>query len=151
MTGQNICIAASAGGHLTEALQLKEAWTGKRHFFISDERVNAKSLAKAEKVYFIMPARRNPLRLAWGFIQTIGIFIKENPSTIVSTGAESAFPAIILGALLRKRVIYIESFARISSPSLCGKLVYPFVKDFYVQWPQGKKWFPKAKYIGSVF
>ncbi|MEK6958754.1 MAG: PssD/Cps14F family polysaccharide biosynthesis glycosyltransferase [archaeon] len=151
MVKENICIAASAGGHLNEALQLKESWAGKKHFFISDERVNAKALARTEKMYYIMPARRNPLRLAYGFLQTSGIFLRENPSTIISTGAESAFPAIILGVILGKRVVYIESFARISSPSLCGKLVYPYVKDFYVQWPQGKKWFPKAKYIGSVF
>jgi UDP-N-acetylglucosamine:LPS N-acetylglucosamine transferase len=146
----NICIAASAGGHLTEALQLKEAWKNKKHFFISDNRVNATHLAKKEKVYFITPARRNFFNFTKGLIETTKIFVKENPSTIISTGAEIGFPAMLLGFLLGKKVIYIESIARINSPSLTGKLVYPLVKDFYVQWPEGKKFFPKAKYVGAV-
>ncbi|KAJ7497356.1 glycosyltransferase family 1 protein [Mycena latifolia] len=34
------------------------------------------------------------------------------------------------------RIIYIESFARVESLSLSGKLLYPFVDRFVVQWPQ---------------
>lgn len=146
-----ICIAASAGGHLTEALQLQNAWTNKEHFFISDNRVNAVSLSKKEKMYFVTPARRSYLKFGISFIQTLSIIIKENPSVILSTGAEIGYPALLAGHLLGKKTIYIETLARVNSPSLCGKLVHGFVDDFYVQWPEGKKWFPKAKYIGSVF
>ncbi len=151
MKNHKICIAASAGGHLTEVLQLKNAWKGKEHFFISDNRVNAISLAKKEKVYFILPTRRNYFKFGVSLFQTLAIFIKENPDVIISTGAEIGYPALYLGHLFGKKTIYIETLARINSPSLCGKLVYPFVNHFYVQWPEGKKWFPKAKYIGSVF
>ena len=145
-----ICIATSAGGHLTEALQLKEVWRGKKHFFISDKRINAIDLSKKEKVYFITPARRNFSKLLTSINETRKIFMKENPNIIISTGAEIGFPAMILGVILRKKVIYIESIARINSPSLTGQLIYPFIKDFYVQWPEGKKFFPKAKYVGAV-
>lgn len=34
------------------------------------------------------------------------------------------------------RIIYIESFARVSRLSLSGKLLRPFVHRFLVQWPQ---------------
>lgn len=146
-----ICIAASAGGHLTEALQLSPVWKGKPHFFITDKRINAIDLAKKENVYFVKPARRNPISLVGGFIQTAKIFAKENPTIVISTGADTAYPAVMLGILYGKKVIYIESFARINSPSLFGKLIYPFVKDFYIQWPSCRKFFPKAKYVGSVF
>jgi UDP-N-acetylglucosamine:LPS N-acetylglucosamine transferase len=145
-----ICIAASAGGHLAEALELKEAWKNKPHFYISDNRVNAIDLKKKENVHFITPPRRNPIKLLIAFFQTIKIFMKENPSIIISTGAEIGFPAMLLGAISGKKVIYIETIARINSPSLTGKLAYLFVKDFYVQWPESKKFFPKAKYIGAV-
>ncbi len=146
-----ICIAASAGGHIIEAMQLKEAWAGKEYFFISDKRINAKSIARKEKMYFIIQPKRNYFRTLVAFIQTIVIFIKENPNVIISTGAEIGYPALILGWILGKKTIYIESLARVNSPSLCGKLVYGKVDHFYVQWPEGKKWFPKAKYVGSVF
>jgi beta-1,4-N-acetylglucosaminyltransferase len=145
-----ICIAASAGGHLTEALQLKEVWKKKKHFFISDKRINAIDLSKKEKVYFITPSRRNLLNFINSFNQTREIFLSEKPDIVISTGAEIGFPAMILGVLFGKKVIYIESIARINSPSLTGKLIYPFIKDFYVQWPESKKFFPKAKYAGAV-
>ena len=145
-----ICIAASAGGHLTEALQLKEIWKDKDHFFVSDKRINAITLSKKEKVYFIMPARRNLFKFTVSFFQSLYIILKENPKVIISTGAEIGFPPLLIGFILRKKLIYIETVSRIQ-PSLTGKLAHYFVKNFYVQWPQSKKFFPKAKYIGSVF
>ena len=148
---EKICIAVSAGGHLVEALQLKDAWKSKSNFYISDRRVNAISLAKKEKIYFILPPRRSYLRTAIAFLQTFFIFLKERPDIIISTGAEIGYPALILGRIFRKKTIYIESLARVNSPSLCGRMVYGKVDHFYVQWKNGKKWFPKAKYVGSVF
>jgi len=146
-----ICIAASGGGHIIEAMQLKEVWKGKDYFFISDKRINAKSIAKKEKMYFIIQPKRSYIRTLIAFIQTLLIFIRENPSVIISTGAEIGYPALILGWIFRKETIYIESLARVSSPSLCGKMVYGKVNHFFVQWPEGKKWFPNAEYAGSVF
>jgi UDP-N-acetylglucosamine:LPS N-acetylglucosamine transferase len=148
---KKICIAASAGGHLTEVMQLEVAWKNKPHFFISENKINACDLAKKEKVYFVKSANRNPFWAIVSFFQTAKIMLKENPQVVLSTGADTAFPALILGTILGKKVIYIESFCRIDSPSLTGKLIYPFVKDFYVQWEEGKKFFPKAKYVGAVF
>lgn len=148
---KKICIAASAGGHLTEILQLKEVWKGKEHFFISDKRINALSLSKKEKTYFILPPRRSYIRTGIAFIQTFFILLKENPDIIISTGAEIGYPALLLGHYLGKKTIYIETLARINSPSLCGELVYGKVDHFYVQWKESLKFFPKAKYVGSVF
>ncbi len=163
-----ICIAASAGGHLTEALQLSEVWKGKDHFFISDRRINAISLAmqeksnnfsapanskvclEKEKVYFILPSRRNYFKFGISFLQSLYIILKERPSVIISTGAEIGYPALLIGHYLGIKTIYIETLARINSPSLCGKLIYGKCDHFYVQWEESKKFFPKAKYIGSV-
>jgi beta-1,4-N-acetylglucosaminyltransferase len=151
MKNKKICIAASAGGHIVEALQLKDVWKNKEHFYISDKRINAISLAKKEKTYFILPPRRSYMRTGIAFLQTLIIFLKERPDVVISTGAEIGYPALILGWLFRKKTIYIESLARVNSPSLCGKMVYGKVDYFYVQWKSGKRWFPKSKYVGSVF
>ncbi|KAF8210339.1 glycosyltransferase family 1 protein [Mycena galopus ATCC 62051] len=48
--------------------------------------------------------------------------------------------------LAAPRVIYTESFARVESLSLSGKLLYPFVDRFIVQWPQ-----LQAKVKGAEF
>ena len=151
MKKKKICIAASAGGHIIEILQLKDAWKGKDHFFISDKRINSVNLLKHEKKYFIVPARRNYIKFAISFIQSLYIILKERPTVVISTGAEIGYPALIIGKFFGAKTIYIESLARVNSPSLCGKLVYGKVDHFYVQWKAAQKWFPNAKYLGSVF
>nr|WP_225349401.1 hypothetical protein [Limosilactobacillus reuteri] len=53
--------------------------------------------------------------------------------------------------LMKKKVIYIESFARITTPSLTGKILYHFADLFIVQWKELLKVYPKAKYFGGIF
>jgi UDP-N-acetylglucosamine:LPS N-acetylglucosamine transferase len=151
LKGEKVCLACSAGGHLTELLQLEEAWKGKPHFFVSDKRLNAIDLAKHEKVYFLACPRRNPLKLVLNFGQSLGVFLKERPKVVVSTGADTAIPFCVIARLLGKKVLFIESFCRIKEASLSGKIMYRLANLFLVQWKQNKKFFPRAEFAGSVF
>lgn len=47
-------------------------------------------------------------------------------------------------------VVYVESFARVRSLSLTGKLLYPFVDRFIVQWPYLEAKYPKAEFKGRL-
>ncbi|MCX8190177.1 MAG: UDP-N-acetylglucosamine transferase subunit ALG14 [Candidatus Diapherotrites archaeon] len=146
-----VCLAASGGGHLTELLQLKEAWRKYPHFYVSDVRTNSVALNKKQKVYFVVCPRRNPIKLIVNTIQALYILAKEKPDIVISTGADTAVPLCILAKLFLKKVIFIESFCRISDASLSAKIMYKFADLFFVQWPENKGAFPKAEYAGSVF
>jgi beta-1,4-N-acetylglucosaminyltransferase len=151
-----LCLAASAGGHLTELLQLKKAWNGQTHFFVSDKRPNAQALAEKEHVYFVTVPRRNPLKLGWNFLQSFHIFLKEKPDIVISTGADVAVPICAIAKLFGRKVVFIESFCRIKEPSKSAKVMYKKADLFLVQWKSNLKHFPKkmatkAKYAGSVF
>ena len=50
-----------------------------------------------------------------------------------------------------KRLIYIESFAKVTSATLTGKLLYKFADQFYVQWKSMLKVYPKAIYLGGIY
>ena len=52
--------------------------------------------------------------------------------------------------LLGKKVIYIESLAKVNTLSTTGKMVYPFANKFYVQWENLSKKYKKAEYIGRL-
>lgn len=145
------CITASSGGHLKQALRLEDVWKGQDYFFITERKCNGLDLAKKERTYFITPAKRKIHRATISFLQTIRIFLIENPDAVISTGAEIGFPPIVVGFLLGKKTIYIETFARTDELSLTGKLLYPFIKNFYVQWEPLKKKYPQAKYIGPLY
>jgi UDP-N-acetylglucosamine:LPS N-acetylglucosamine transferase len=146
-----VCLACSAGGHLTELLQLRDAWHGHEHFYVSDRRTNAIELSKKEKVYFVICPRRNPIKLLINFIQSFLVFMKEKPNVVISTGADTAIPICLIAKLFRKKVVFIESFCRIKEPSLSARIMYRFADLFLVQWPENKKFFPKAEFVGSVF
>ena len=43
-----------------------------------------------KKVYFVTCPRRNPAKLLINLFQSLRIFLKEKPSYVVSTGADTA-------------------------------------------------------------
>ena len=146
-----ICLACSGGGHLSELMQLRDFYRKREHFFLTFRRPNSDELAKNEKTYFVTDPKRNPFALVLNFFQSIGIFMKEKPDVVLTTGAGVAFPIALISKLAGKKVIYIESFCRITEPSLSGKVFYHISDLFLVQWPEMKKFFPKARYYGGVF
>ena len=149
--GKKVCLACSAGGHLTELLQLAGAWSGMQHFFVSDKRLNAIDLSKREKTYFVMCPRRNPAKFLVNFAQSLLIFLKERPAVVASTGADTAIAICLIAKLFGAKVVFIESFCRVNSASLSGRIMYPIADLFLVQWKQNLRFFPKAKFCGSVF
>ncbi len=146
-----VCLACSAGGHLTELLQLERAWQGFYHYFVSDKRLNAIELSKRERVYFVKCPRRNPLLLAINFFQSLQIFLREKPDVVLSIGADTAVATCLVAKLFGKRVVFIESFCRVKTPSLSGRIMYRVADLFLVQWKQNLGFFPKAEFSGGVF
>jgi len=146
-----VCLAASAGGHLTELLQLEKSWQDLEHYFVSDKRSNAIALAEKEKVHFVKCPRRNPFSLIVNVFQSLGVLLREKPDVVISTGADTAIPTCVIAKLLGKKVVFIESFCRIRGASLSGKIMYRIADLFLVQWKENLKFFPKAEYAGSVF
>ena len=55
-----------------------------------------------------------------------------------------------IGKLFGKKIIYIESLAKIDSLSVTGRNVYKFADKFYVQWETLANKYEKAEYIGRL-
>jgi len=146
-----VCLTCSAGGHLTELLQLENSWKNSDHFWVSDYRTNAIDLGKRVKMYYVMVPRRNPFKLLVNVFQALWIFLKERPNVVISTGADVSIPLLLISKLFFRRVVFIESFCRINSPSLSGKIMYHLADLFLVQWEENLEFFPKAEFSGSVF
>lgn len=146
-----ICLACSAGGHLSELKQLMPAFSGKEYFFLTDKRIDSIELAKKEKIFFVECPRRSPVRLLKSFFQSLKIFFREKPDIVVSTGADTAFSVCLLAKLFGKKLVFIESFCMVKEPSLSGKIFYHLSDLFLVQWEENLVFFPKAVYWGGVF
>jgi beta-1,4-N-acetylglucosaminyltransferase len=78
------------------------------------------------------------------------------PDVVLCNGPGSAVLMVLvtLGCrflgLARTRTVYVESFARTRTLSLSGKILYPLVDRFMVQWPKLKQRYPRADYRGVL-
>lgn len=124
-------------------------------FFVTEEGGQIHDAGLNAQFYCVPQINRREKDFKKKFIRLFktarAILKKEKPDVIITTGALAAFPFCLIGKLMRKKIIYIETFARVNGKSLTGKLVYPFADLFLVQWEELLKLYPKAKYVGGIF
>ena len=70
---------------------------------------------------------------------------------MVSTGVLAMIPMCLLIKAFGGKLIYIESFAKVTSPTQTGKFLYKFADKFYVQWEPMKQFYPKAECLGGIY
>jgi beta-1,4-N-acetylglucosaminyltransferase len=143
-----ICLVCSHGGHMTQILEMMDAFSGHETFFITY--VNPRKIEN-QKMYYLKCLGKNP----WRFLASVPVIfyllLKERPDIILSTGSEIAIPVLYAGWLLRIRTIFIESLSRVKKPSTTGKIVYPVASIFLVQWePLLESYGRKAMYWGNI-
>jgi UDP-N-acetylglucosamine:LPS N-acetylglucosamine transferase len=95
------------------------------------------------------PTNRSLKNLLWNLPVAWRTIRRQDPDVILSTGAALAVPFFLLGRLLGRRLVYVESLTRVERLSLSGRLVYPLADAFFVQWPQAARR-ARLRYEGSV-
>ena len=149
-----ICFIASSGGHLEQIMMLKPLMK-KYESFVVTERTNYSVSDKDIPFYYLNQVNRKELACAFfmliNFFKSMNIFLREKPDMVISTGALATIPICLISKLFRKKVIFIESFAKINSPTMTGKLMYKIADQFYVQWESMKDVYPNAIYKGGIY
>lgn len=151
---KKICFAASSGGHL-EQLMMLEPLMEKYDSFIVTERTEYRSSTGSHRVYYVDQVNRKerafPLKMLRLSIHSLGILIKERPDVVITTGVLAMIPISLQAKLFGMKLIYIESFAKITTPNQSGRLLYRFADQFYVQWESMLKVYPDAIYKGGIY
>ena len=151
---KKVCFIASSGGHFEQIMMLKPLMQ-KHDSFVVTEKTNYSVSNEDIPFYYLKQVNRHEIKFIYymiiNSIKTLKIFLKEKPDVVISTGALSTIPMCLLAKIFRKKLIFIESFAKIKSPTLTGKLIYKFADQFYVQWEEMKKVYPEAIYKGGIY
>jgi len=155
-TRVRLCFMASGGGHFRELCDLTSLAKTYDHMLISTE-VN-KALAEAcpfQRVYQINEVgqglwRRSPVKVLGTFWRVFRILRRERPDLVISTGAGIAVPGFVAAKLLGIRTVYIETYARIESLSLAGKICYHLADRFLVQHTRLARRLRRAVYAGTL-
>lgn len=145
-----ICLVASRGGHLEE-LQFVKYMDIECEYCLITENSPEVLRQRLGNVYYVDQISRKDsyvlLKIMKLIFTGIQILNKEKPDCFISTGALITIPILVLAKLYRKKVIFIETFARVNSGSLSGRIAYLFADVFIVYWKSLLKIYPKAKYI----
>ncbi len=143
-----LCLVCSHGGHLSEMLALNDAFKDCDSFYFCYDAETTRGLPRA---YRVANKPLSPIAFLANLGRLVRIFRRERPDAIVSTGAEIAITAVLVGKAFRVPLIYIECGAQVSTPSTTGRLLYYVADRFYVQWPELLAAYgPGAKFVGSL-
>ena len=146
-----ICLAASAGGHISQLLKLAACWDGYKTFCVTTTEVVRDNLGKLGEVYVVGECnRQHPIRVLAVFLRCVRIIYKERPDVVISTGAAAGCILCFLGKLLGAKVVWIDSITNVERISLSGRMVRYIADLFLVQWPELAGRYEKVEYVGAV-
>jgi len=146
-----IALACSPGGHMLQTRRLEAVYEKHDAFFYTFRRGMSEELAKTRRVVFVEDTKRNPFFIIVGFLQSLFQALKERPNVVIANGGGFVVPFCWWCKLFGSKIAFIESFSRVESPSISGKLVHPIADLFIVQWEGMRKFYSKAIYGGAVF
>jgi UDP-N-acetylglucosamine:LPS N-acetylglucosamine transferase len=138
------------GGHLDEVMQLAPVLADHDVALVVNDECRLPSFP-FRAVYRICHAERD-WRVLVNLAEAARILHVEDPDVIVSTGAGPFVPfALLARALTHSRIVYVESAAAVTAPTLTGRLVYGLVDDFFYQWPELARHFDRGRLASIVF
>lgn len=155
---KNVMFISSTGGHLNEMMQLKSLFKKYDYYIVTEKTKSNLSLKNKykDRVSFLVFGTKDhmltyPFKLLYNCFKSLFIYFKVHPDYIITTGAHTAGPMCCIGKIFGSRIIYIESFANISTKTVTGKLLYPIADKFIVQWEEMKKLYSDATVGGWIF
>jgi len=152
---KKICLISSVGGHLTQLQQLHELYKKFDYFIITERTPFTSDMKTREKVYLMPLINRRKWsfvpKLIFNFTYSIAILFKEQPDIVISTGALNTVPFCILAKIFGRKLIFIESYAKVNTPTVTGRLLYKIADLFIIQWKPLLAYYPKAVFGGSIY
>ena len=89
--------------------------------------------------------------------QSIILLLKLKPDLLMVNGPGTCVPLCLIARFLNwlgflsASIIFIESFCRVNSLSISGRIVYFICDKLVVQWQNLRRKYPRAEYIGSIY
>jgi len=154
---KKIALISSVGGHLEQLLSLKKVIDEHQSFIITEKNDSTLKLAIGDRPVYFLPYISRKNYISFIFYYSICIcksfyyYSKLRPQIIISTGAGCVLPFCLIGKLFGAKLIFIETFARVKSKTITGKLCYYFADVFIVQWKELLNIYPNAIYLNHIY
>jgi UDP-N-acetylglucosamine:LPS N-acetylglucosamine transferase len=153
-TNVKLGFIASSGGHFEQLMRLKPLMKRYNSFVMTEQTIYS-SFEETIPIFYLKQINRREKTFFFNFLMnmiiSIKVFFKEKPDIIISTGVLATIPLCLIGKIFGKKIIYLESFAKIKDATLTGKLMYRIADKFFVQWEEMLEIFPDAEYKGGIY
>jgi UDP-N-acetylglucosamine:LPS N-acetylglucosamine transferase len=138
--------AASAGGHLDLLHVLApQVLDGAEPVWVTSRTPRGEALRDSASHVELLPEfGRNPLHAPANLRAAARVVRRLRPRVVVSSGAGVVAPFCLFARLAGARLIYVETMARVSSPSKTARLLSRFAARVVVQWPELAAALPRA-------
>ena len=145
-----LCLVSSSGGHWEQLQKLQPLIDKYDGFFVTEktrfpERARYFMIQTDLKDKWMLP------KMLVNSIHSIGVWIKERPDFVITTGTMVAYPFYLMAVLFHKKIVYIETFGRANMPTRAGKMMEKHADLFIVQWETQVKHYKKAVYGGCLY
>lgn len=175
-TAASLFVVLGSGGHTKEMLTMLRGLDASRYrpaVFVraaSDTRSegmvksSASTLTIKPDAMLTVPRSRSvgqswlttPFTTLYALVASVALVLRQQPDVILCNGPGTCLPLCLAGYLLRfagvkhTKIVFIESFCRVKSLSLTGKLLYYLADRFVVQWPGLRERYSQAEYLGQL-
>lgn len=168
-------IVLGSGGHTTEMLQLlheinKDNYTPRIYVAADSDKNSYNKVIEFETVptdyKFVTIFRSRSVGQSYSssilttlqaIVASIPMLYREKPSLILCNGPGTCVPICLITFLFRIlcinancRIVFIESFCRIKSLSLTGRILIWFADLFVVHWEEQRKFSDKIQCFGKL-
>ena len=145
------------GGHLEQLLGLTDIIEKYDSYIVTERNGTTENLREHWSNVFLLPyiSRNYIIGFLISYlkllVRTIKLYLKIKPDIIITTGTGCTIPMCFLGKLLGSKIIFIETFARVKSKTLSGRICYYIADVFVVQWRDLKRIYPNSIYLGHIY
>lgn len=147
---RTICLVSSSGGHFEQLKMLAPLAEQYRLVWVTEKT----DYANIADYYLRQTGLKDylfPFKMMANLFSSIRIWLKTKPDAVISTGTMVAIPLCLLAKLLKKKVIFIESFARVHDGTRAGKFMYKHADLFIYQWESLQAIYPNGVFGGSIY
>lgn len=137
---KKVIFISSTGGHLSELMQLKDIFKRYDYHIITEKNDTTLKLKDkyGDRISYLVYGARNYMlsymfKFPYNILKSLVLFLKIRPDVVVTTGAHTAVPMCYIAKLFKKKIIFIETFARVNSKSMSGKMINKIADVFLVQ------------------
>lgn len=140
-----VLLIGAGGGHLTEVMLATEG-VPMRRVVVTFRLPHSDETLVSERRYYLIDPHKSLWKYAVNALQSLYVILREWPDAIVNAGGGISLACSLFGKTIGAKLIFVETGARVTTPSKTGKFLYKYADLFIVQWRGLLKFYPNAIY-----